>query len=144
MQQDLNHYYNLIENCIKKLGVDPAICRGEKPGQWNLKKGSANVWIDVFKREQDHFGYFQCMAPVVEIPAERQVEFLTEIMEINHTLYGVGMTKFKNWIYIKTIRELKDLSEDEAFAMLNRIGNYADEYDDKLRNKYFGNGEPPA
>ena len=61
---DLTPYYQMVENCIKKIGVDPTVCRGQKEGTWDLKKGSASVWIDVFKRENDHFGYFQCMAPV--------------------------------------------------------------------------------
>lgn len=142
---DLTQHYQIIENCIKRLGVDPAVCRGEKPGQWNLKKGSASVWIDVFKREKDYYGYFQCMAPVVQIPQNRKEEFYQELLELNHSLYGVAMTKYKDWIYIKTIRELKDMSEDEAFAMITRIGNYADDYDDKFRNKYFDqDGGRPA
>ena len=38
------------------------------------------------------------------------------------------------------IRELEDLSEEEAFAMFNRIGNYADQYDDFFKDKYFSTG----
>jgi hypothetical protein len=138
--QNIEAYYQMVEGCIARLGVDPLVCRGEKPGMWSLKKGSADVWIDVWKVENDDYGYFQAMAPVCEIPANRTQEFLQEILEINHNLYGVGMTKYENWIYIKTIRELDGISEDEMFAMFNRIGNYADDYDDILRDKYFGGG----
>ena len=129
-----------MENCIKRLGVDPAICRGEKPGQWDLKKGSASVWIDVWKKENEDYGYMQIMAPISEVPKTNTEAFYQEVLEINHDLYGVGMTKFKDWIYIKIIRELEDLSEDEAFAMFNRIGNYADDYDDHFKDKYFSTG----
>jgi len=78
------------------------------------------------------------MAPVVEIPTDNTEAFYREILEINHNLYGVGMTKFQSWIYVKTIRELDGLDGGEMMAMINRVGNYADDYDDKLRNKYWG------
>jgi len=138
--KNIESYYQIIENCIKRLGVDPAVCRGEKAGQWDLKKGSASVWIDVWKKENEDYGYMQIMAPISEVPANNKEDFFREVLEINHNLYGVGMTKYENWIYIKIIRELEDLSEDEAFAMFNRIGNYADEYDDFFKNKYFNKG----
>jgi hypothetical protein len=138
--KNIEFYYQIIENCIKRLGVDPAICKGEKPGQWDLKKGSASVWIDVWKKENEDYGYMQIMAPISEIPATGKEAFYEEVLTINHDLYGVGFTKFENWIYIKIIRELEDLSEDEAFAMFNRIGNYADQYDDHFKDKYFSTG----
>jgi len=135
---DLSVYYQLVENCIRKLGVDPVSCRDKNPGQWNLRKGSADVWIDIFKREEDAWGYFQCMAPVADIPTENTLAFYQELLEINHTLYGVAMTKFREKVYIKTIRELEGISEDEVMAMMKRIGGYADDYDDYLKNKYLG------
>jgi hypothetical protein len=139
--EKIDYYYGIIENCIRKLGADPAKSRGEKPGQWDLKKGSANVWIDIWQEKQsadstDNYGYFQAMAPVVLVPGQNQEEFYKELLSINHKLYGVGFTVFENWAYIKTVRELQDLSESEALAMINRVGNYADEYDDILQQKY--------
>jgi hypothetical protein len=140
---DLGHYYQMVENCITKLGVDPSICRGQNPGQWDLKRGSASVWIDVFKREEDYYGYFQCMAPVVAIPSNNTKEFYEEVLEKNHGLYGTAMTKYKDWIYMKTIRELEGIDENEMMAMLNRVGTYADDYDDYFKNKYSGWGDSP-
>jgi hypothetical protein len=140
--ENIEYYYNMIENCITNLGADPKICRGEKPGQWDLKKGSAKVWIDIWKQEGEEYGYFQAMAPVVEIPKMNREAFFKEILEINHKLYGVGMTVFENWVYIKTVRELDNFSEGEALAMLNRIGNYADDYDDVLLKKYHAGTAP--
>jgi hypothetical protein len=69
--ENLQHYYEIIENCIRSLSVDPAQCRGEKPGQWDLKKGSASVWIDIWRPEGTSEGYFQAMAPVVKLPADQ-------------------------------------------------------------------------
>ena len=136
-------FYDMVENNIKNLGVDPIDCRGEKVGQWNMKRGSASIWIDVWETDKKDYGYFQCMAPVVEIPTKNTEAFYREILEINHNLYGVGMTKFQSWIYIKTIRELEGLDQDEMMAMLNRVGTYADDYDDILRDKYWGASDAP-
>ncbi len=133
---DLTHVHVMVENVIRRFGIDPTSCRGEKPGQWNLTKGSAQIWIDVM--EINESGYFQCMAPISAVPASRTQEFYQEILETNHKLYGVGMTKFKEWIYIKTIRETDGLDENEVAAQMNRIGVYADDYDDYFKNKYFG------
>jgi len=136
---DLNPFFTVIETCIKSLGVDPNLCRGQKPGQWDLKKGSASVWVDVFLSSQDeNYGYFQTMAPICQIPTANREAFFKESLEINHQLYGVSFTVYKDWLYLKMIRELAGLDQNEAMAMLNRTGVYADQYDDHFKNKYHG------
>ena len=132
---NLEQYYQMVENCISKLGVDPATCRGEKPGQWDLKRGSASVWADVFVLDNG-YGYFQCMAPVAKIPANNTLAFYEEIMEKNHDLFGTGMTKYKDWVYMKTVRELEGLDENEIIATFNRVSGYADDLDDYYKEKY--------
>jgi Putative bacterial sensory transduction regulator len=146
--QPIQVYYEMVEKVIKELGVDPAICRGQNLGQWNMRLGSASVWIDVFqsKDAQGNFidgGYLQIMAPVMEVPSERQLEFFQEVLEINHQLYGVGMTKFQNSIYVKSIRELDNLEQSEVMSTFNRVGRYADQYDDSLKAKYAAAGRAP-
>lgn len=126
----------MIDNIIRSFGVDPAACKSETPGQWNLKKGSAPVWIDVWQVQNEERGYFQVMAPVCQVPVNNQHLFTKELLEINHTLYGVAFTIFKDWAYIKMIREVDGMDQREAEAMINRVGNYADDYDDKLKAKY--------
>lgn len=134
--ENLQQYYDMVENCIKALGVDPAICRGEQAGQWSLQKGSASVWIDVWHIESEGRGYFQVLAPVMQVPENRKEEFFQELLELNYGFYGAAFVKFKDWIYVKMIRELDGLEEKEAAATMNRVGFYADEYDDKLKVKY--------
>ncbi len=136
---DLQPYYKLVEEVIQELGVDPANTRGENPGQWDLYKGSAPVMIDIF--EHDGYGYFQCLAPISLIPEDRKIEFYEEILETGHKLFGVGFTKFKDKIYLKALRETDNLDKSEIKATMLRVGNYADEYDDYFKNKYFGGGE---
>lgn len=135
--QNLETFYTLVENVIKKIGVDPAVCRSEKPGQWNMRKGSGDVWVDVWKLEDKDYGYIQIMGPVAQVPAGKELEFYKELMEINHGLYACSLTKYENWIYVKSIRELEDLNESEIVAMFDRVGYYVDFYDDFIKNKYF-------
>lgn len=134
---DLKPYYEMVESCIQDLGIAPDKTRGDKPGQWDLYRGSARVMIDVFTLDNG-WSYFQCIAPIVKIPAGKKIEFYEEILEKNHSLYGVAMTKYKEWIYIKVIREIEGLDKSEMMAMLKRIGVYADELDDLYKNKYGG------
>ena len=140
--QDLSPYIALVDQCISNLGVDPSICKTpEKPGQWDLKKGSASVWIDVFWDEKNNCGYFQCMAPVCEIPAVNREAFFEEVLKEAHNLYGCAFTKHENWIYVKAIREVNNLELEEVTSTLNRIGYYGDFFDDHFRNKYFGGSD---
>lgn len=135
--QNLEAYYKMVDDVIKKLGVDPAVCHGEKPGQWNLRKGSGDIWVDVWKLDDKEYGYIQIMGPVTQIPAGKELEFYKELLEINHDLYACSITKYENWVYVKSIRELEDLNESEVIAMFDRVGYYVDYYDDFLKNKYF-------
>ena len=134
--ENLQYYYDMVEKSISDLGVDPAVCRGEKEGQWSLKKGSASVWIDIWHIEQENRAYFQVLAPVMQVPPANQEEFFKELLELNYTLYGVAFVKYQDWVYVKLIRECDGMEQKEAAATINRVGWYADEYDDRLKVKY--------
>jgi hypothetical protein len=78
------------------------------------------------------------MAPIFQIPADEAVKtrLFGELLEINDTLYGVAFTMYKDWIYIKVIREADGMDKGEALAMLLRVGNYADQHRQELSTKY--------
>jgi hypothetical protein len=138
----IQQYYDLVESVIRDLAVDPATCRGDQPGQWNLKLGSASVWVDVFQSKDNNgnfidYGYLQMLAPVCAVPEKNQAQFTKELLEINHTLYGVGFTIYGTNAYIKAIRELEGLDKSEVRSTFDRVGIYADDWDDKLKAKYF-------
>lgn len=142
MDQPIQYYYNLIEEMLSELGIHPATARGDQPGQWNLKLGSASVWVDVFQSKDAQgnpiaSGYFQVLAPVCDVPVNNQHLFTRELLETNHSLYGVSFTIFQQKAYIKSIRELQGLDKSEIKSTFNRVGVYADEWDDKLKTKYF-------
>ncbi len=133
---ELNETNNLVELCIKKLGVDAEKCRGDKPGQWSLKKDSSDVWIDVFKNETNQSNYFQVMSPVIKVTDSNTQNFFQDVLEMNYDLYGMACVKFKNWIYLKIIRETEGLDESEIDKTLSRIAFYSDDIYKKLSFKY--------
>jgi hypothetical protein len=143
MEHSLQHYHDLLEEVLKEYKIDAVAARGQQPGQWNLKLGSATVWVDIFQSKDaqgnpTQYGYFQALAPICEVPVENQNLFTKELLEINHNLYGVGFTIYKEWAYIKAIRELQGLDKSEIKATFDRVSIYADDWDDKLKTKYFG------
>lgn len=146
--ENLEKYYQMVEECISAFGIDPAICRSldennnVKSGSWNLRKGSAAVWVDIFWDERNQCSYFQVSAPVVKIPATRLDEFYQEVLELNYGLFGSAFAKNDNWLYIKALRETENLDPSEVTATLNRIGTYADDYDDHFNEKYHATPPP--
>jgi len=142
MQHPIQHYYTMVEEVMTSFKIDPTTARGDQAGQWNLRLGSASVWVDVFQQKDANGnlvqnGYLQVLAPICDVPVENQHLFTRELLEINHSLYGVAFTIFKEKAYIKSIRELQGLESTEIASTFNRVGIYADEWDDKLKQKYF-------
>ena len=143
MQHPIDHFYKMVEEVLSEYKIDPAAARGEQPGFWSLKLGSANIWVDIFQSKDAQgnliaSGYLQVLAPVCEVPVNNQHLFTKELLEINHSLYGVGFTIFKDTAYIKSIRELEGLDKSEVKATFDRVSIYANDWDDKLKSKYFG------
>lgn len=141
MDHPLQHYYTLFEQVLTEYKIDPAMARGQAPGQWNLKLGSASVWVDIFQSKDAQgnlaqYGYLQVLSPVCDVPVNNQHLFTKELLEINHSLYGVAFTIFKDKAYIKSIRELQGLDNSEIKSTLDRVGIYANDWDDKLKAKY--------
>ena len=142
MQHPIQYYYNLVEEVLVEYKIDPAVARGQQPGQWNLKLGSASIWVDVFQSKDAqgnyaNYGYLQLLAPVCDVPVNNQHLFTKELLEINHSLYGVWFTIFSEKAYIKSIRELEGLDKSEIKSTFDRVGIYTDDWDDKLKTKYF-------
>ena len=143
MQHPIEHYYKMVEEVLSEYKIDPATARGQQPGLWVLKFGSASIWVDVFQSKDAQgnlmqYGYLQVLALVCDVPVNNQNLFTKELLEINHTLYGVAFTIFKDVTYIKSIRELEGLDKSEIKSTFDRVSIYANDWDDKLKAKYFG------
>ncbi|MBX2873542.1 MAG: YbjN domain-containing protein [Saprospiraceae bacterium] len=133
--EQLHYYYQVVEKAITKIGLDPTACR-KKPGQWSLTKGQIPIWIDVFYLEREKNIYFQVAAPIMKIPQDNAGRLAMDLLQLNNQLFGVAFTANKGHIYLKTLRETEGLDISEANAMILRIGNYADQYDNELKKRY--------
>ncbi|OIQ36613.1 MAG: hypothetical protein BM555_02310 [Crocinitomix sp. MedPE-SWsnd] len=133
---NIQNSYDMIEACIRKLGIDPTTTRGQNAGQWSLMKGSAKVYIDCWMIESEGRAYFQVMSPVMQVPADKKESFYFDLLSFNDRLYSCAFALFKDWAWIKMIRECEGLDEDAAFAIITRVGHYADQYDDMLKQHY--------
>lgn len=133
----------LIENSLAGLKVDPAMCRGQKPGQWSYKLKDASVWIDVFSSDANQGKwYFQVMSPLCALPARKTAEFYQDLLEINYQMYGSWMCKKDGWIYVLTLRETANIDQSEIDASLDRVAFYSTDYYSKLSFKYQGCWDP--
>lgn len=142
MQHPIEHYFKMVDDVLTEYGIDPESSRSTRNGQWNLKVGSAKIFVDVYQSKDDQgnltqYGYFQVVSPVCEVPVNNQHLFTKELLEANHSLYGVAFTIYKETAYLKAIRELEALDNSEIRNTLNRVGRYADDWDDRLKARYF-------
>lgn len=133
----------LVEASIAALGVEPGLCRGDKPGQWNLKYKGSTVWIDVFNfpANPDKY-YFQVMSPLTVVPDRNQESYMQNLLEINHNLYGAWISKKEDWFYVMSLREADNLDASEIDATLDRVAFYSADYYGKLTFKFEGSWDP--
>ncbi len=141
---DLQPYYNLIEEVIKGLGIDPVTCRNKDKagnvvvGQWNLTLGSASIYVDVFDNVEGN-PYVNIGCPIMEVSTSNLLGLYEKLLTINYELYAAAFSINKGWVWLKIIRECEGLDIKEASAMFWRVGNYSDDWDDKLKAEF-----PPA
>ncbi len=134
--KDLQKYNTIVESCIKKIGVDPSTCYNKKDNEWNLKKGSANVIIGIYWMDINNAAYIRIYSPFMQLPKSNKEAFYKELLDMNLSLYGVYCATGGDWAYVADIREVDGIDENEVMSMLQRIGTYADDLDDKLTAKY--------
>jgi hypothetical protein len=129
----------LIEASLAGLKMDPAACRGEKPGQWGYSIKDAKVWIDVFDfKEKPGVYYLQVSSPLCAVPDTKLEAFFQDLLEINFSMYGSWMCKRGTWIYVLSLREVEGLDQKELDATLDRVAYYSTDYYGKLSFKYSG------
>ncbi len=123
----LQQYYDLVEQALSNFGLDPEKARGEDKGSWLLQKDGNPIWIDVFQRPEEPWGYFQCLSPAFELPDDEQTrcKLYEKLLEKAHTIFGVAITKYKTWIYVRLIRELHNITVEEIMNIIARVGTFA-------------------
>lgn len=136
---NIQDFYQIVEDAINQLGVDPNNCRDEEEnGAWALMRGDQEVWIDCWYVDEEDNVYFQVLAPIFELNEDLPIEFYKELLEVNYTMLGVSFGTYKNMLALKVIREANGMDSDEAHDIIDKVGNYASEYGPALGAKYIG------
>lgn len=137
----LQGYYAVIEQVISGLGVAPDICRVKDqngtvmPGQWNLVKGSANIYVDVYST-QDGYAYCCVASPVMKIVTANTAGLYEKLLKLNHDMYAASFSINQGWVWLRILRECAGMDAAECRAMFDRVGWYADQYDDDLKKEF--------
>ena len=96
---NIQDFYQIVEDAINQLGVDPNNCRDEEEkGAWALMRGDQEVWIDCWYVDEEDNVYFQVLAPIFELNEDLSIEFYRELLEINYTMLGVSFGTYKNML----------------------------------------------
>lgn len=139
----LKPYYELIESVIGGLGVPAESCRTRDqngnviPGQWSLVRGSANIYVDVYQT-QDGYAYGCVASPVLPIVTPNLKELYERLLTINHEMYAASFSIHQGWVWLRILRECSGMDQTECRAMFDRVGWYADQYDDELKKNFGG------
>lgn len=130
----LSVYSAMIEEIIRSFNVDPATCRETKPGQWTLYRGSARIYVDIYRQEETD--YICVASPIMEMPSKNLLPFYRKLLELNHEMYAASFSVRENLVWLRIIRELAGMDQQEAKAILSRVGTYADQFDDLLTEEF--------
>ncbi len=139
----LKPYYEIIESVITGLGVTAESCRTNDqngnaiPGQWSLVKGSANIYVDVYQT-QDGNAYCCVASPVMPIVTPNLKDLYERLLTVNHEMYAASFSIHQGWVWLRILRECSGMDEAECRAMFDRVGWYADQYDDELKKNFGG------
>ncbi len=147
---DLQPFYDVAEDAIKTLGVDPEITRCEDAGQWILERNDIEVYLDVWQpvdhnqweyfKEEEPTAIFQVLVPVCHIPEKEsdRYAFMEEVLYLNHHMfYGSFTINMEEGIAaIRFKRLLEGTNRVEMIEPIESISFYAENLSKFLSEKY--------
>jgi hypothetical protein len=127
--------FALVDNVIYTLGLNVTESRKEK-GKWAFYRGSALVKIEVYHSKPNNEDYIHICSPIMKIPKQNIEKFYKRLLEINNKLFQVSFSIKDGSAVLRVIRECSGLDSKEIENMIQRVGYYADEYDDLLKQEF--------
>jgi hypothetical protein len=103
---------------------------------WTFKRGSAT--IEIYVTQQDSDGFFQVLSPILHVPASNLLPLYRRLLEMNLQLTSVAFGIYLDAVYVFSERPLEGMDAEEANAIINRVAEVADEWDDKLVAEFGG------
>lgn len=118
-------YYNLVDEAIIALGLNPEETKGKQPGQWNLKKGRFDIMIDVWEQEQQFL--FQVVCPLCSLPEENKEGFLMYLLTRNYGMSSIAYAVMESEVFLKYTTEMNLLTKETLISLLNKTAFYAEQ-----------------
>ncbi|HEY9188696.1 MAG TPA: YbjN domain-containing protein [Ignavibacteria bacterium] len=131
----LNTYYSMVDDVIYSLGLNVTESRKDK-GKWAFYRGSALVKIEVYHSKPNDENYIHIYSPIMKVPKKDTEKFYKRLLEINNKLFQSAFSIKDGVAILRIIRECTNLDSKEIENMIQRIGYYADEYDDLLKEEF--------
>ncbi len=134
-------YYKIVEDAIRNLGVAPESCRVADqegkiiPGQWNLKKGSAQIYADVYHAPEGT-AYFCVASPVVETLFSSNAKLYEKLLMHNHRMFAAAFSIYDGKVWLRIVRECEGMDAEECRKAFDRVGGYADQFDDEIKKEF--------
>lgn len=139
MAEGASLYYLVIESALRELGIEPNDCRGEVGGSWNIAFGDLMIQLDVWElEEQPGKIIYQVQSPIMMVPEKNRLQLFEEVLIINNMLFGVAFSLVDQSLYIKSVKEAKDLKHQDVVNSIHFCGHYAEQYQKHLLEKYGG------
>jgi hypothetical protein len=134
---------SLVEEALKKIGVDPDAVRGKDApdvASWAVKRGSAQVLVSLARREPNKQVFLRVVSPVVTLPEPGKREPLyVRCLELNAN--GLGNCAFGivgERIVALSERPTEGLDQNEVEQIVRQVAAVADTYDDRLSQEFGG------
>jgi len=135
---ELNKYTEIIEECIRSVGLDPEECWDAEREYWTFYKGSAmlNVYIFPMEREEGPEYYISFESPIMELPSDNRENLFERLLRENAQRIAVKFSIRDDWIVCETNRELEGIDFDESLRCMFRVAEVADALDDELKELF--------
>ena len=121
----ISTYYQLIDEAIMALGLNPEDTRGQQEGQWNLKKGRFDIMVDVWEQEKQFL--FQIVSPLCSLPEENKEGFLLHLLQRNYGMSSLAYAIMDDSVFLKFTTEAETLTKDMLMMLFNKTAFYAEQ-----------------
>lgn len=144
MSTEFDKAKQLVEDTIRKLGLDPTSCRAQLPGvasqsAWTLKRGSASVLVTVTHHEQENETFLRVASPVVTLPADKakHESLFRRLLEINAAgLANAAFGLSGDRVVAVSERPAQGLGAEEVEQSIRHLAAVADTFDDRLEKEF--------
>ncbi len=139
---DFENAKKLVEDTIRKLGLDPATMRAQQSDTqavWTLKRGSASVLVTVTKHDDEETTYLRIASPVVSLPADagKQAALFRRVLELNAAgLANAAFGLVGDRIVAVCERPTEGLGPEEVEQSVRHLAAVADTFDDRLAKEF--------